>query len=262
MTRRFHWADYKTAEFDAIDPDRTIAVLPTAAIEQHGPHLPVGVDTMINEGMLDTLCARLPDDLDIRILPIQAVGKSNEHIRAPGTLTLPAEVTIQMWVEIGLSVARTGIRKMAILNSHGGNMEIISIVSRELRIKANMLAGKCQWGAFGYPQGMYSADELKYGIHGGDIETSLMLHFRPDVVDMAKAANFRSSAQDLPEDAWFRPTGPTSFGWLACDLNEAGTVGNASAATAEKGRLTAQHQVDGAIRFLRDIADTDISLFD
>lgn len=262
MTRRFHWADYKTTEYEAIDPQKTIAVLPTAAIEQHGPHLPVGVDTMINQGMLDELCARLPDDLDIRILPIQAVGKSNEHIRAPGTLTLPAEVTIQMWVEIGLSVARAGVRKVAIINSHGGNMEVISIVSRELRIKANMLAGKCQWGAFGYPQGMYSADELKYGIHGGDIETSLMLHFRPELVDMTKARNFRSSAQDLPEDAWFRPTGPTSFGWLASDLNEAGTVGNASAATAQKGRLTAEHQVDGAIRFLQDIADTDVNLFD
>lgn len=262
MTRRFHWADYKTTEYEAIDPQRTIAVLPTAAIEQHGPHLPVGVDTMINQGMLDTLCAQVPDDLDIRLLPIQAVGKSNEHIRSPGTLTLPADVTIQMWVEIGLSVARAGVRKMAFMNSHGGNMEIISIVSRELRLKANMLAGKCQWGAFGYPQGMYSDDELKYGIHGGDIETSLMLHFRPDLVDMAKAGNFRSSAQDLPIDALFRPTGPTSHGWLASDLNEHGTVGNASIATAEKGCLTAEHQVGGAIRFLQDIAGTDITLFD
>ncbi|MEO1397682.1 MAG: creatininase family protein, partial [Pseudomonadota bacterium] len=130
------WAQYKSHEFDGIDPQSTIAVLPTAAIEQHGPHLPVGVDTMINQGMLETTCARLPDDLDIRILPLQAVGKSNEHLHAKGTLTLPVEVAIKLWVEIGLSVARAGVRKMVIVNSHGGNLDIISIVSRELRVQA------------------------------------------------------------------------------------------------------------------------------
>ncbi|MGI9462543.1 MAG: creatininase family protein [Aestuariivirgaceae bacterium] len=261
MTRRYHWADYRTTEYQAIDPQKTIAILPTAAIEQHGPHLPVGVDTMINQGMLDTLCARLPADLDIRILPLQAIGKSNEHLHAPGTLTLPVEVAIKAWVEIGLSVARAGVRKMAIMNSHGGNLDIISIVSRELRVRAGMLVGKCQWGAFGHPDGMYPPDELKYGIHGGDVETSLMLHFRPGLVDMTKAENFRSTAEDLAPDARFRPTGPTSYGWIASDLNEAGTVGNASAATAEKGKATAEHQAGGAIAFLREIAETDINRF-
>lgn len=262
MTRRLGWADYKTTEYRDIDPMKTIAILPTAAVEQHGPHLPVGVDTMIGEGMLETVCGLLPDDLDIRILPIQAVGKSNEHLHAPGTLTLPVDVAISAWTEIGLSVARAGIRKMVIANSHGGNLDIISIVSRELRVRARMLCAKCQWGAFGHPPQMFSDDELAYGIHGGDVETSLMLHFKPELVDMTRAMNFGSSAQDLASDAKLKPTGATSYGWIASDLNPEGTVGNASNASADKGRKTAEHQAEGFISFLHEIAKTDIASFD
>jgi len=179
MTRRFDWAEYRCAEFAACDPERTIAILPTAAIEQHGPHLPVGTDTMIAEGMLAQLRADLPEDLDVRILPVQAVGKSNEHLHAAGTLTLGATTALTAWTEIGLSVARAGLRKIVIVNSHGGNLDLISILARELRVRAGMLAVKCQWGAFGYPEGLYSARENRFGIHGGDVETSLMLAFQP-----------------------------------------------------------------------------------
>ena len=137
----------------------TIAILPTAAIEQHGPHLPVGVDTILNEGLLDLLRQRCPDDLDIRILPTQQVGKSNEHLWAPGTLTFTAETALKAWVEIGLSVARAGVRKIVILNSHGGNTDLISIVSRELRVRAGMLAVRLGWGAYGLPDGLFSPQE-------------------------------------------------------------------------------------------------------
>ena len=100
--RRFDWADYRTTEFAVIDPEKVIAILPTAAIEQHGPHLPVGTDTMIAEGMLAELRAQCPEDLDIRILPVQAVGKSNEHLHARGTLTLTAETALRAW-RVGVS---------------------------------------------------------------------------------------------------------------------------------------------------------------
>jgi len=254
MGRRLDWADYRTTEFDGIDPERVIAVLPTAAIEQHGLHLPVGTDTMIAMGMLDVLRARCPDDLDLRILPVQAVGKSNEHLHAPGTLTLSAETALKAWVEIGLSVARAGLRKIVIVNSHGGNLDLVSILSRELRVRAGMLAVKCQWGSFGHPEGMYPPDELRFGIHGGDMETSLMLAFRPDTVDMAAAMNNRSSAQD----GGIPPIGPVSYGWISSDLNPVGTVGDASIATADKGHATAAHQVDGFIALLRQMRDTPL----
>ncbi len=251
MTRRFDWADYRTTEFDGIDPEKVIAILPTAAIEQHGPHLPVGTDTMIAEGMLAELRRQCPDDLDIRILPVQAVGKSNEHLHARGTLTFTAETALKAWREIGLSVARAGVRKIAIVNSHGGNLDLISILSRELRVEAGMLAVKCQWGGFGAPEGIYSDREVKFGIHGGDRETSLMLHFRPECVDMSKAIDFPSTA----EDATIPPIGPLSYGWVSSDLNPAGTVGEAHLGTAEKGKTTCEHQVQGFIELLRAMRD-------
>ncbi len=256
MTRRLDWAEFRTTEFSKIDPMRTIAILPTAAIEQHGPHLPVGTDTMIAAGMLDRLRHALCEgpsevtDLDIRILPIQTVGKSNEHLHAPGTLTLTAETALRAWVEIGLSISRAGVRKVVIVNSHGGNLDLVSILSRELRVRAGMLAVKCQWGAFGHPDGLYSEHERQFGIHGGDIETSLMLAFRPETVDMAAARHFRSSA----EDAKIPPIGPISYGWIASDLNPMGTVGDAASATAAKGDATARHQITGFIKLLRDVA--------
>jgi creatinine amidohydrolase len=254
MTRRLDWADYRTTEYAAIDAMRTIAILPTAAIEQHGPHLPVGTDTMIAAGMLDRVREMCPPDLDIRILPIQAVGKSNEHIHAPGTLTLTAHTALAAWQEIGLSVARAGVRKIVIVNSHGGNLDLISILSRELRVRAGMLAVKCQWGSFGHPHGMYPSEELAYGIHGGDVETSLMLAFRPHCVDMRVAADNRSSA----ETTAISPIGPISYGWVASDLNPSGTVGDASRATAEKGHATADHQARGFIDLLRKVEATPL----
>jgi creatinine amidohydrolase len=255
--RRFDWADYRASEYDAIDPERTIAILPTAAIEQHGPHLPVGVDTMIAEGMLAELRRQCPDDLDIRILPVQAVGKSNEHLFARGTLTYTAETALRAWTEIGLSVARAGVRKIVIVNSHGGNLDLVSILSRELRVRAGMLAVKCQWGGFGAPEGLYSEREIKFGIHGGDRETSLMLHFRPETVDMKQAKDFISSA----EQASLPPVGPLSYGWIATDLSGDGTVGEAHLATATKGKVTCEHQVAGFIELLRAVRDQSLENF-
>ncbi|WP_299866278.1 creatininase family protein [uncultured Roseobacter sp.] len=248
------WADFRAPDFSGIDPMKTIAILPTAAIEQHGPHLPVGTDTLIGQGMLEELRRQAPDDLDLRILPLQAVGKSNEHLWAAGTLTLTAATALAVWTEIGLSVARAGIRKIAIVNSHGGNLDLVSILSRELRVQADMLAVKCQWGAFGTPEGMYSDQEKQFGIHGGDVETSLMLHFRPQTVDMAAAQDFRSTA----EQSAISPIGPVSYGWIASDLNPEGTVGEAHLATAEKGAATARHQVAGFVDLLRKMTQTDL----
>ena len=257
MTRRLDWADFRASEYNDIDPETTIAVLPTAAIEQHGPHLPVGVDTMIAEGMLDALRQACPDDLDIRILPVQAVGKSNEHLHAAGTLTLTAETALRAWCEIGLSVARAGVRKIVIVNSHGGNLDLISILSRELRVEAKMLAVTCQWGNFGAPDGLFSEREVSFGIHGGDRETSLMLHFRPDTVDMDKAIDFISSA----ETTKISPIGAVSYGWVATDLSKHGTVGEAHLATAAKGKQAVDHQVRGFIKLLCDVRDTELGNF-
>jgi creatinine amidohydrolase len=244
------WIEHRAPAFRAVDPMRTIAVLPTAAVEQHGPHLPVGTDTFINEGLLDLLAERCPQDIDLRILPVMAVGKSNEHLWAPGTLTLTAETALRAWTEIGLSVARAGVRKIVILNSHGGNTDLVSILSRELRVQAGMLAVRLGWSAFGPPERLYSERERRFGIHGGDFETSLMLHFRTDLVDMAAARDFVSTA----ETAAIAPIGQVAYGWIASDLNPDGVVGEAHLATAEKGRLTADKLVADVIGLLGQVA--------
>jgi creatinine amidohydrolase len=249
MTAR-DWADFRAPDFTAIDPLRTIAILPTAAVEQHGPHLPVGTDTIINTHLCRLLAERAPEDLDLRILPVMAVGKSNEHLWAPGTLTLSAATALAAWTEIGLSVARAGVRKIVILNSHGGNADLISIVSRELRVQAGMLAVRLGWGAMGMPPGLYSDQETRFGIHGGDMETSLLLHFRPDTVDMAAARDFRSTAETAP----IPPIGAVAQAWISSDLNPAGVVGEAHLATAEKGRLTAERIVADVIGLLQKVA--------
>lgn len=249
------WSDYTSPEFRFIDPMRTTAILPIAATEQHGPHLPLCTDTAINRGHLDALVSAAPADLDFRILPVQEIGKSNEHLRMPGTLTLPANVLIDMWTEIGLSVARAGVRKLVFVNSHGGNEEIMGIVARELRIQASMLVVKSGWVRFGKPDGLFSDRESRLGIHGGDLETSLMLHFRPELVDMAKARDFRSVGEDDEQRyKHLRPTGTLAYAWIADDLNPAGAVGEAHLATAEKGRLQCEHAVKGFVEMLREVA--------
>ena len=253
MTCR-NWADLRAPDFAALDPDRTIVVLPTAAIEQHGPHLPVGTDTLIAEGMLAAVRAACPDDLDLVILPVQTVGKSNEHLWAAGTVTLSAETALRAWTEIGLSVARAGLRKLVIVNSHGGNLDLVSILSRELRVQAGMLAVKTQWMSFGAPEGMFSAQEEQFGIHGGDRETSLMLAFRPETVDMTKAQDFRSTA----EESAISPIGPTSYGWIASDLSQHGVVGEAHLGSADKGILLAKHQAQGFIALAQDMMNTPL----
>jgi creatinine amidohydrolase len=255
MSAKRFWAELKSSEFAGLDPGATIAILPVAATEQHGPHLPVMTDTAIAEGMIKTVLTRLPGDLRVLFLPIQMIGKSNEHLRSPGTITYCAENLARIWVEIGESVHRAGLRKMVIVNSHGGNTHVIGIVARELRVRHNMLVATTQWRRFGLPAGLYSDFDASHGIHAGDIETSLMLHFRPDLVDMAKAKLFPSKAVDMERDyKHLRPAGQHGFGWIAQDLNVDGALGDASAATADKGRLTAEHQAEAFIAFLRDVA--------
>ncbi|TIM34494.1 MAG: creatininase family protein, partial [Mesorhizobium sp.] len=169
-------------------------------------------------------------------------------------LTLPAATLIEAWTELGLSVARAGLRKLIVVNSHGGNEEIMGIMTRELRVRAKMLGVKTSWQRFGRPAGLYTELEDSHGIHGGDVETSLMLHFRPDLVDMAKADNFVSNvARAEKQFSLLRHTGTHAFAWIATDLNPNGVVGDASIATAEKGRLTANHQADGFISLLKDV---------
>jgi len=258
--RRHFWADLTTEDFKSLDPERTIAILPVAAVEQHGPHLPVSTDTVIADGMIAETLKRLPDDLSVLVLPTQAVGKSNEHLRSPGTVTLTAVTALSAWTEIGESVHRAGLRKLVLINSHGGNVDPLGIVARELRVRHGMLAVVAAWRRFGLPPGLYTDLEASVGIHAGDIETSLMLHFRPDLVRMEKAQNFAPTSIEIAKTfKHLRPTGFTAFGWLAQDIHPSGAAGDAASATAEKGRKTAEFQATAFIELLRDVTNFSLA---
>ncbi|MEL6435670.1 MAG: creatininase family protein [Pseudomonadota bacterium] len=254
LAKRVWWGDFTAREFEDLNPHETLAVLPIAATEQHGPHLPVSTDHAIMHGMLSMVFPILPDDLDARFLPVQCIGKSNEHIRVPGTLTMDATTIIDAWTQIGDSVARAGIRKLVIINSHGGNEELMGIVAREMRVRHDMLAVKTSWNRFGFPDNMFSDDNRAHGIHGDDYETSLMLHFAPHTVEMDQAQDFTSSTPRARQTfKHLAPQSPHAYAWIAGDINADGVAGEAHLATAEKGAATAAHQARAFVDLLADV---------
>jgi creatinine amidohydrolase len=254
------WAEMTWRDFQSPEIADAIAVLPVAAVEQHGPHLPLGVDLMLMEGYIERVVERLPDELPVLFLPVQPVGVSTEHENFPGTLSLSAASLLNILSEISASVARAGVRKLVLLNSHGGNVPLLDMAAQELRAKHGVLAVKATWHRFGYPDGLFSEDELKHGIHAGDVETSLMLNFRPDLVRDEERENFASAAEAIEADfTWLRTGRPTGFGWMSQDLSASGAMGNAAQATAEKGEASADYGVTAFIELLQDVEAFDLA---
>ena len=237
------WADLKSPDFARLDLNRCIAVLPVAAIEQHGPHLPLNVDATLVDGVIANALPHLPAGLPVLFLPTQSVGFSPEHTRFAGTLTLKAETILRLWTEVAESVAATGVKKLVLLNSHGGQVGLLDVVARDLRTRLGMLVYSVN--SFNLPllddQGgsvaaQFSAHEHRFGIHAGELETSMMLALKPEQVDMARAQNFHSTSQDRAEQFSILGNGRSAkLGWQMQDYNPHGAVGNAAAATAQKG---------------------------
>jgi creatinine amidohydrolase len=238
-----YWRELSTAMFEALSPE-TVVILPIGAIEQHGPHLPVWVDSCINELLLDRALAAIDKAVPVLAVPLQAVGKSCEHSAFAGTLSLSHETLISILLELGGSLHRSKIRRLILLNSHGGQPQIMDIVARELRVRYAMLVVNAAWFDMGMPAELFPASECRHGIHGGEVETSLMLHLRPDLVDMTRTRHFVSLGQEMEaEFKLLTPEGRFGFGWQAQDLNPWGVCGNAAAADAERGAQLAQHLV-------------------
>ena len=243
-----HWADVSTRDFAAAQASglaaRTVAVLPVAAVEQHGPHLPLSVDATLLQGVVAAALAQLPADLPVLFLPLQAIGLSTEHLSYPGTLTLSPATLIALWSELGACVARAGVKKLLLLNGHGGNVAAMDIVARELRQRHGLLTYSASWFSLPLPdavQGLFSAQEHRFGIHGGEIETSMMLHLAPQTVHMEEARDWRSTSQDRAAVHAILGNGRSAkMGWAIEDYHPAGAVGNAAAATATKGQAVVQ----------------------
>jgi creatinine amidohydrolase len=256
--KRF-WTEMTWEDFRDGDPGGWIAVLPVAAVEQHGPHLPVGVDSFIAEGYLSRARTLLPSSLPVTFLPLQSIGKSDEHVAFPGTLTLSAESAIRLWTEIGESVHRAGVEKLVIINSHGGNSPVIDIVARNLRIRFGMLVVTGSWHRFGYPKGLFSDEEIAHGIHAGEIETSLMLAIKTETV-RGKMPNAKPSTIAMEHEfKQLRAGRPAGFGWMAQDLHPSGAVGNASAGTLDKGEAALDHGARAFVALIEDVHRFDLA---
>lgn len=248
------WWDYSAREFSAFDMGEMVAVLPVGAVEQHGPHLPVRVDAAINAGIVERAVALMPPDLPVLVLPMTAVGKSNEHTAYPGTLTLSHETLFRLWFELGESVHRAGCRKLIIFNSHGGQPQVIDIVCRELRVQHNMFAVNAMWSRMTKKDDLFSASELKHGIHGGENETSVMLHLHPDLVDMSHAANFAPLSVAIEKEGGIlTPEGAVGFGWQAQDLHPSGACGDAAAADAARGAVVVERAAAALVQLCREV---------
>ncbi len=259
MLPKRNWMEMTWADLDGAETGRWIAVLPLAAVEQHGPHLPLGVDSYIAEAYLARVQSLLPDDLPVTFLPLQRVGVSAEHLAYPGTLTFSATTAIAAWTELGDSLARAGLRKLVLVTSHGGNVAAMELVARDLRTRRGMLAVTVGWHRFGYPDGSFTAEEKKHGIHGGDIETSLMLAAKPDTVRMDRAPNAVPATVAMAREfKWLGAYRPAGFAWMTQDLHPTGAVGDATLSTAAKGEVALAHGAQAFVDLLREVDRFDV----
>ncbi len=201
----------------------------------------------------------MPPACPALVLPMTPVGKSDEHLAYPGTLTLSHETLGRVWYELGASVHRAGVRKILFFNSHGGQPQLAEIVCRDLRVKLGMFAASAMWPQLIDIGDLFDAGEIKHGIHGGQIETSMMLHLRPELVDMERAENFAAATVEVERETELLGHGAAYFGWQAQDINPAGVCGNATGATAKLGQELVERAAKGLVRLVEEISNYPMS---
>lgn len=250
------WWDHTTRDFATLPMQDIVAVQPVAAVEQHGPHLPVRVDAAINAGIVARAVELMPADMPVLVMPMMPVGKSNEHHAFPGTLSLSYDTLARLWYELGESAHRAGCRKMLFFNAHGGQPQVMDIVARELRVKLGMFVATCSWFRSIDKTDLFDAKEVQHGIHGGEVETAMMLHLHGDLVEMDRAEDFAPISIDIEKAGGIlTPEGRVGFGWQTQDLHGSGACGNAAAADAERGRLTVERAAETLVRLCQEVID-------
>ena len=239
--------------------ERWIAVLPLAATEQHGPHLPLETDILIAQAYLARVRELLSDAIPVTFLPLQPVGISSEHTDFPGTLTLSPEAALKSWMALGESIARAGLKKLVMVTSHGGNSAAMSLVAQELRTHHRMLVVTTAWGRLSAPEALFSAQEVQHGIHGGAVETSIMLARYGAQVRREAIADFRPSTIAMARDfRWLSAQRPAPFAWQAQDLHPSGAAGDATQASAEKGERLIEKGAQAFCELLADVEKFDL----
>lgn len=249
------WMDLTTEDFSTRDMSGVVAILPVAAVEQHGPHLPLSVDARIGAGVLAAALALLDEEAPVLVLPQFMVGKSDEHTAFAGTLTISYETLARAWLDIAESVRRTGCRRILFANSHGGQRALIDIVCRDIRVKLGMMAVNAAWFSMVPQDDLFGSVEATHGIHGGAAETSLMLRLHPDLVRASKFADFAPVTIDWEhEGSTLTAEGAVGFGWQTQDLQPSGACGDARMATAEAGAVLLDRSAAALARLIRELA--------
>lgn len=246
---------YLTWQDVAAMPDRgnVVIIQPIGAIEQHGPHLPLAVDAAISVAVLGRALAQLDAAVPAYALPPLYYGKSNEHWHFPGTITLSAQTLLAVLTEVAESVYRAGFRKLVLMNSHGGQPQIMEIVARDLHQTYSdfMVFPLFTWNVPHQAGEWLSDREKAFGIHAGDAETSVMLAIMPEQVRMEKAV--REYPQQLPEASLLSMEGKLPFAWTTRDLSRSGVLGDATVATREKGEAMLASVAAGWVEVIQDI---------
>ncbi|MCK2044645.1 creatininase family protein [Chromohalobacter salexigens] len=236
------WASLSSPELARHVGPESVALLPLGAIEQHGAHLPLSTDVDIADGLVAAARTRVARDLELLVLPTVAVGASMEHGDFAGTLSLTPEIAIAHLVEIGASVARAGVRRLVLFNSHGGNKAVVDLAALKLRERHGLLVVKANYFRFAPPDDALPAEELRHGLHGGALETAMMMHLAPHKVRQAELDEAVSlGAHQERAGRTLLPEGDAGFAWMAQDLHPSGVVGNATLATPILGKRLVAH---------------------
>ena len=231
-----HWQDLTSPELRAhiqAAGGHLVAVAVVGAIEQHGPHLSLGTDTHIGQGLLATALQHLNSTTQVVIMPPISVGTSDEHADFVGTISLSPEALSGVLSAYGEALHRAGIDRWVIINAHGGNVSVIESVALSMRRRFNMWVAKAYYPKFQPLPNGPDTEELKCGLHGGQLETSLLSAINADQVRPSQAKHF-----SLKEKPW---AGQAPLAWLAQDLHDEGVAGQADRASVEEGHALLAH---------------------
>lgn len=239
---------------ELLDP-RSIVIQPMGAIEQHGPHLPINTDQVIADAVANAVVEQYGEELDLWVLPTMSYTKSNEHAGFPGSVWISANTMLHMLDDLGRCVSLLPTKTLVFLNAHGGNTGLLNVACRDLRLAHGLRTFLVHPGVPPDHGGSSAAPELGMGIHGGTDETSMMLHLRPELVDMSAAT--RNVPETLAANAQVRFGGRVSFGWLASDFGTDGHIGDPTGATAELGRQQFEGSVNIIGEALREVREFD-----
>ncbi len=254
------WIDIDWAHADPAEVTRWIAVLPLAATEQHGPHLPVTTDVLIADAYLARTRELLPPSVPASFLPVEPIGISTEHIDYPGTQTLPTEIALKRWTGLGEDIARRGVKKLVIITSHGGNSAAMMLIAQDLRAHQKLFVVTTSWSRLSGADKLFPAEEVRHGIHGGAIETSIMLARYPGQVRQDAIAYFPASSIALEQQyRWLSTQRPAPFAWQAQDLNASGAIGNATLAEPAKGEQLLDQGARAFCELLGEVDNFDVN---